>query len=69
MKKVILINGVEMPILGFGVFQVPDPDECEKAVIDAIDRVMDIITFNDVVPAVNQIETHPFNQQIETQKF
>jgi 2,5-diketo-D-gluconate reductase A len=24
---------------------------------------------NHVVPAVNQIETHPFNQQIETQKF
>ena len=24
---------------------------------------------NEVVPAVNQIETHPFNQQIETQKF
>ena len=172
MKIVILNNGVEMPILGFGVFQVPDPDECEKAVIDAIetgyrlidtaasylnetavgnaikksgvpredlfittklwvqdngyektkkafetslnklqldyldlylihqpfgdihgswrameelykngkvkaigvsnfqpDRVMDIITFNDVVPAVNQVETHPFNQQIETQKF
>jgi len=33
------------------------------------DRVMDMITFNEVVPAVNQIETHPFNQQIETQKF
>lgn len=33
------------------------------------DRVMDIITFNEVVPAVNQIETHPFHQQIETQKF
>ena len=33
------------------------------------DRIMDIITFNEVVPAVNQIETHPFNQQIETQKF
>ncbi|MCF8335891.1 MAG: aldo/keto reductase [Bacteroidales bacterium] len=33
------------------------------------DRLMDIITFNDVVPAVNQIETHPFNQQIETQRF
>lgn len=30
---------------------------------------MDIITFNEVVPAVNQIETHPFHQQIETQKF
>ena len=33
------------------------------------DRVMDIITFNNVIPAVNQVETHPFNQQIETQKF
>ena len=33
------------------------------------DRVMDIIAFNEIVPAVNQIETHPFNQQIETQKF
>lgn len=161
-----------MPILGFGVFQVPDPNECEKAVLEAIetgyrlidtaasymnetavgtsikksdlpreelfittklwvqdvgyentkkafekslnklqleyfdlylihqpygdvhgswrameelykngrvkaigvsnfqpDRIMDIITFNEVVPAVNQIETHPFNQQIETLKF
>lgn len=33
------------------------------------DRVMDIITFNEVVPAVNQIETHPFHQQVETQQF
>jgi diketogulonate reductase-like aldo/keto reductase len=172
MEKVVLNNGVEMPILGFGVFQIPDPKECENSVIDAIetgyrlidtaasymnevavgnaikksgiaredlfittklwvqdtgfentkksfekslnklqldyldlylihqpygdvhgswrameelyksgkiraigvsnfqpDRVMDMITFNEIVPAVNQIETHPFNQQIETQKF
>ena len=172
MKVVKLNNGVEMPILGFGVFQVTDLNECEKSVLDAIetgyrlldtaasymnetavgnaikksgiaredlfittklwvqdtgyektkisfekslnklqleyldlylihqpygdvhgswramvelykagkvkaigvsnfqpDRVMDMIMFNEVVPAVNQIETHPFNQQIETQKF
>lgn len=172
MKTVKLNNGVEMPILGFGVFQITDPNECEKSVLHAIetdyrlidtaasymnetavgraikksgvaredlfvttklwvqdtgyentkkafekslnrlqldyldlylihqpfgdvhgswrameelnrngraraigvsnfqpDRVMDIIMFNEVVPAVNQIETHPFNQQIETQKF
>lgn len=172
MQKVVLNNGVEMPILGFGVFQVPELKECENGVLNAIetgyrlidtaasymnesavgtalkksgipredlfittklwvqdngyektkkgfekslnklqldyldlylihqpysdvhgswrameelykngkvraigvsnfqpDRVMDIITFNEVVPAVNQIETHPFNQQIETQKF
>jgi diketogulonate reductase-like aldo/keto reductase len=172
MKNVVLNNGVEMPILGFGVFQITDPRECETCVLDAIDtgyrlidtaasymnetavgnainkcgvareelfittklwvqdtgyentkrafekslnklqldyldlylihqpygdvhgswrameelykdgkvkaiglsnfqpdHVMDIITFNEVVPAVNQIETHPFNQQIESQKF
>jgi 2,5-diketo-D-gluconate reductase A len=172
MQKVVLNNGVEMPILGFGVFQVTDQKECETTVLDAIetgyrlidtaasymneaavgnaikksgiarkdlfittklwvqdagydntkkafekslnklhldyldlylihqpygdvhgswrameelykngkvkaigvsnfhpDRVMDIITFNEVVPAINQIETHPFNQQIESQKF
>ncbi len=170
--KVTLNNGVEMPILGFGVFQVPDPNECERSVYEAIetgyrlidtaasymneesvgkaikgsgisreelfittklwvqdtgyektkkaferslkklqldyldlflihqpysdvhgswrameelnrqgkvraigvsnfhpDRVMDIISFNEIVPAVNQIETHPFHQQIETQRF
>jgi 2,5-diketo-D-gluconate reductase A len=172
MKKVTLNNGIEMPILGYGVFQIADVKECERSVLDAInvgyrlidtaasymneeavgeaikksgidrkelfittklwvqdtgyektkrafekslnklqlayldlylihqpygdvhgswrtmeelykngkvraigvsnfqpDRVMDIITFNEVVPAVNQIETHPFNQQIDTQKF
>lgn len=34
---VTLNNGVAMPILGFGVFQVPDPAECERSVRDAID--------------------------------
>jgi 2,5-diketo-D-gluconate reductase A len=34
--SVTLNNGVEMPILGFGVFQVPDPAECERSVRDAI---------------------------------
>lgn len=33
------------------------------------DRLMDLIVHNQVPPAVNQIETHPFNQQIETQQF
>lgn len=33
------------------------------------DRVMDLIVHNDMVPAVNQIDTHPFNQQSEAQKF
>lgn len=36
MQKVKLNNGVEMPILGFGVFQIQDESECEQAVYDAI---------------------------------
>lgn len=36
MQKVTLNNGVEMPILGFGVFQVTDLEECERSVVDAI---------------------------------
>jgi diketogulonate reductase-like aldo/keto reductase len=37
MKNVVLNNGVEMPVLGFGVFQIADPEECERSVRDAID--------------------------------
>lgn len=172
MQTVKLNNGVEMPIIGFGVFQVTDLAECERSVLDAIntgyrlidtaqsyfneeavgnaiknsgvpreelfittklwiqsngyegakkafeaslkklqldyldlylihqpygdiygkwramqelyregrvraigvsnfhpDRLIDLIVNNEIVPAVNQIETHPFHQQNETQKF
>ncbi|MGG0496685.1 aldo/keto reductase [Priestia megaterium] len=172
MQKVILNNGVEMPILGFGVFQMTDPKECEQAVYEALmagyrlidtaasyqnekevgqaikrsgvpreelfittklwvqdtgyentkkafakslerlqldyidlylihqpfgdvygswrameelyregkikaigvsnfyaDRLVDLITHNEVVPAVNQVETHPFCQQVESAKL
>lgn len=34
--NVTLNNDVEMPQLGFGVFQIPDPEECEQAVLDAL---------------------------------
>lgn len=37
MTTVKLNNGVEMPILGFGVFQIPDNAECERVVIEAIE--------------------------------
>lgn len=37
MEFVTLNNGVKMPLEGFGVFQVPDKELCEQAVIDAID--------------------------------
>jgi 2,5-diketo-D-gluconate reductase A len=172
MQKVILNNGIEMPILGFGVFQIQDANECVQSVYDAItagyrlidtaasylneeavgraikrsdvareelfittklwvqdtgyertkkafekslqrlqldyldlylihqpfgdvhgswrameelyregkvraigvsnfheDRLIDLIIHNEVVPAVNQVETHPFNQQIENAQF
>ena len=36
MKTIKLNNGVEMPMVGFGVFQVPDLAVCQKAVEDAI---------------------------------
>ena len=35
-ETVKLNNGVEMPLEGFGVFQVSDPTQCEQAVLDAI---------------------------------
>lgn len=172
MQNVTLNNGVAMPILGFGVFQVTDLAECERSVLDAIatgyrlidtaqsymneeavgrailrsgvpredlfittklwiqsngydgtkrafehslkrlqleyldlflmhqpygdvygewramqdlykegrvraigvsnfhpDRLMDLIIHNEIVPAVNQIETHPFHQQMEAHQF
>lgn len=172
MQTVTLNNGVNMPIIGFGVYQVPDAEECENAVYEALmtgyrlidtaagylneeavgraikrsgipreelfittklwvqdagyesaklafakslkklqldyldlylihqpfgdyygawrameelyregkikaigvsnflpDRLMDLVVHNEVVPAVNQIETHPFYQQTEVTAF
>jgi diketogulonate reductase-like aldo/keto reductase len=172
MDTIILNNGVEMPILGFGVFQIADPAQCEQCVVQALetgyrlidtaasyqneesvgralgksgiprqdlfittklwledagyektkkafdrslaklrldyldlylihqpygdvygawrameelyregrvraigvsnfypDRILDLILHNEVVPAINQIETHPFCQQITTHRF
>ena len=172
MHVVKLNNGVEMPILGFGVFQVKDLQECERSVADAIetgyrlidtaqsygneeavgkaikksgipreelfittklwiqsngyegtkkafegslqrlqldyldlylihqplgdvfgewramqdlykegkikaigvsnfqpDRLIDLMIHNDIAPSINQIETHPFHQQVEAQEF
>jgi len=36
MQTVTLNNGVKMPILGFGVFQIADLRECERSVSDAL---------------------------------
>jgi len=172
MQTVTLNNGVKMPIIGFGVYQVPDADECENTVYEALkagyrlidtaagylneeavgraikrsgipreelfittklwiqdagyestklafakslsklqldyldmylihmpfgdyygawrameelyregkikaigvsnflpDRLMDLIVHNEIVPAINQIETHPFQQQVDSAAF
>jgi 2,5-diketo-D-gluconate reductase A len=37
MQNMTLNDGIEMPILGFGVFQVTDAEECERSVVDAIE--------------------------------
>ncbi|PLR33364.1 2,5-diketo-D-gluconic acid reductase [Chimaeribacter californicus] len=37
MQTVTLNNGVEMPLLGFGVFQMTEAAECERAVLDALE--------------------------------
>ncbi len=37
MKTITLNNGVEMPILGYGVYQIPDYDECKKSVLTALE--------------------------------
>ncbi|MGL4696397.1 aldo/keto reductase [Enterococcus larvae] len=36
MKTITMNNGVEIPVLGFGTFQITDPKEAEQAVKDAI---------------------------------
>jgi len=36
MQNVRLNNGVEIPVLGFGVFQITDLTECERSVVDAV---------------------------------
>jgi len=172
MEYVTLNNGVKMPILGYGVYQIADQEECERCVLDAIsvgyrsidtaqaygneeavgravkkcgvprdelfittkvwisnagyekakasieeslkklqmdyldlllihqpfndyygtyrameelykagkiraigvsnfypDRLIDLIQFNEIVPAINQVETHPFNQQVNAQEI
>jgi len=47
-RQVTLNNGVTMPVLGFGVFQITDAEACEQSVVDAIDtgyRLIDTAAF------------------------
>lgn len=37
MQHVTLNNGLQMPIVGYGVFQIADANECQRSVVDAIE--------------------------------
>lgn len=37
MKEITLSNGMRIPTLGYGVFGITDPAQCERAVIDAVE--------------------------------
>lgn len=63
MQKVILNNGVEMPILGFDVFQIQDEKERKQAVYDAImadyrliDTAVSYLNEESVVKAIKRNE-------------
>lgn len=66
-KTITLNNGVEMPILGFGVFQITDSIECEKSVHDAIDsgyRLIDTAaSYQNETQVGNAIRTNGIDRQ------
>lgn len=44
MENLTLSNGVKMPLEGFGVFQIPEPEICKQAVLDAIKNGYRLLT-------------------------
>lgn len=58
MQKVKLNNGIEMPLLGFGVFQMTDAAECERAVIDAINSGYRLIDTAPLIKMKSRSGTH-----------
>lgn len=67
MKQVTLNNGLNMPILGFGVYQITDLKECERAVLDAIEvgyRLIDTAQAYGNEEAVGRaIKNHRFQER------
>ena len=43
MNTVELNNGVKMPLLGFGIFQITDQMICERSVLSALNRTATIM--------------------------
>ena len=62
MNRVKLNNGIEMPILGFGVFQIADLKECENCVLDAIDAGYRLI--DTAASYMNETASIAFNASI-----
>ena len=57
MQTVKLNNSIEMPVLGYGVFQV-SPEECERCVLDAIGagyRLIDTPHFATALPTPSSL--------------
>ena len=72
MEYVVLNNGVKMPILGYGVYQVTKDEGKIRAIGISnfyVDRMVDFASFNRIKPMVNQVETHIFNQQKEMKEW
>ncbi len=65
MTTLRLSNGVEIPIVGLGVFRA-GPAETRSAVRAAIEAGYRHVDTARVMPHVDQIEVHPFHQQRET---
>lgn len=72
MKYKEFYNGVKIPMLGFGVFQIPEYEEAKQAVLSALKIGMancyphvlvDLCETFTIKPMINQVEMHPFFQQ------
>lgn len=67
MEYVTLSNGLKMPILGFGVFRVPDKKECSESVYQAIKagyRLIDTVASYTNEDAVGQAIRRAINEEI-----
>ena len=53
METVTLNNGIQMPVVGFGVFQIPDAQDCERCVIDAIQTMHGAQRLNEATRAMH----------------
>lgn len=55
MEKVILNNGVEMPILGFGVFQITNELECNLVFVKLLKVVIDSLIQQPIMEMKKQL--------------